>query len=115
MEELEKGLKELRGFAAPWGSNSVNWPDFPELLGSGQPTKEYTWRDPRLQPHMWKRMALLNISGRSAHWAWWCSMSQSRRMPGYKGWSESMGEHIHRGRGRGHGIGVFQRADLERG
>ena len=29
MEELEKGLKELRGFAAPWGSKSVNWPDTP--------------------------------------------------------------------------------------
>jgi hypothetical protein len=30
MEELEKRLKELRGFAAPIGgegSNSVNWPD----------------------------------------------------------------------------------------
>jgi hypothetical protein len=27
IEELEKGLKELRGFAAPWGSNTVNWPD----------------------------------------------------------------------------------------
>jgi hypothetical protein len=24
IEELEKGLNELRGFAAPWGSNSVN-------------------------------------------------------------------------------------------
>ena len=25
MEELDKGLKELRGFAAPWwGSNSIN-------------------------------------------------------------------------------------------
>ena len=29
MEELEKGLKELWGFAAPWGGghNSVNRPD----------------------------------------------------------------------------------------
>jgi hypothetical protein len=30
VEELEKGLKKLRGFAAPWrGSNSVNRPDPP--------------------------------------------------------------------------------------
>jgi hypothetical protein len=39
MEELEKGLKELRRFAAPWGSNSVNWPGTPPPR---PPTKEYT-------------------------------------------------------------------------
>jgi hypothetical protein len=69
MEELEKGLKELRGFAAPWGrgggSNSVNRPDTLELPGTGPPTKEYTWRDPWLWPHMWQRMVLLDISGSS--------------------------------------------------
>jgi hypothetical protein len=27
MEELKKGLKELRGFASPLGSNNVNRPD----------------------------------------------------------------------------------------
>jgi hypothetical protein len=27
-----RGLKELRQFAAPWGSNSGNWPDPLELL-----------------------------------------------------------------------------------
>jgi hypothetical protein len=55
MEELEKGLKELRGFAAPWGggrrSNLVNRLDPPECRGTGLPTKEYTWRDPWLQLH----------------------------------------------------------------
>jgi hypothetical protein len=30
-EELEKGLKELRGFAALCGEHSVNKPDPPEL------------------------------------------------------------------------------------
>jgi hypothetical protein len=29
MKKLEKGLKELRWFAAPLGSNSVNLPDTP--------------------------------------------------------------------------------------
>jgi hypothetical protein len=54
MEKLEKGLKELRGFASPMeGSNSFNWPDPLELPETGPPTKEYTWRDPWLWPHMW--------------------------------------------------------------
>ena len=43
MEELEKGLKELRVFAAPWVSTSVNLPELPgSLPGTGLPTKEYT-------------------------------------------------------------------------
>lgn len=45
MEGLEKGLKEQREFAAPWGSNDVNQPDPLELPGTGPPTKKYTWRD----------------------------------------------------------------------
>jgi hypothetical protein len=58
MEGLQKGLKELRG------TNSVNQPDLPVLLGSGSLTKEYTWKNSWLQLHMWQRMALLGISGR---------------------------------------------------
>jgi hypothetical protein len=34
LEELEKGLKELRGFSAYQGSNSVNWPDLQESLNT---------------------------------------------------------------------------------
>jgi hypothetical protein len=64
MEELEKGLKELRGVAAQGGSNSVNRPDPLELPGTGPPTKEYTWSLSWRWPHMWQRMALLDISGR---------------------------------------------------
>ena len=43
-EELEKGLQELKG----------NQPDAPppELPGIKPPTKEFTWSDPWLQPHM---------------------------------------------------------------
>jgi hypothetical protein len=46
MEELEKGLKELRGFAAPWGEQVSTGQTPQELLGTGPPTKGYTWRDP---------------------------------------------------------------------
>ena len=45
MEELEKGLKELRGFAAPWREQQCQQarPCLPpELPGTGSPTKEYT-------------------------------------------------------------------------
>ena len=42
MEELEKGLKELWGFAAPWGGGTtVSTGQTPELPETGPPTKEY--------------------------------------------------------------------------
>jgi hypothetical protein len=49
MEELEKGLKELKGFATNRKNNNINQPDTPELKPS---TKKYTWRDPGLQLQM---------------------------------------------------------------
>ena len=52
MEELEKGLKELKGFATHRKNNNTNQPDPPELPEIKPLTKEYTWRDPWLQPHM---------------------------------------------------------------
>ena len=64
MEELEKGLKELRGFAAPWWEQPCQLNRSPlELPGTGPPSKEYTWRDPWLWLNMWQRMAFLDISG----------------------------------------------------
>jgi len=39
MEELEKGLKELKGFAIHRKNNNINQPDTP---GTKPPTKEYT-------------------------------------------------------------------------
>ena len=33
------------------------------------PPRVYTWRDPGLRLHVWQRMALLDISGRSGPWA----------------------------------------------
>ena len=32
-DELEKKLKEMRGFVGPWGSNSVKQPYSPDLQG----------------------------------------------------------------------------------
>jgi hypothetical protein len=52
MEDLEKDLKELRVFAALWGSNRENRLDSPELLVTEPPNKEYPWRDPWLQQCM---------------------------------------------------------------
>jgi len=52
MEELGKGLKELKGLQPRRKSNKINQPDHPELPGTKPVTKEYTWGDPWLQPHM---------------------------------------------------------------
>ena len=52
MEELEKGLKELKGFPTHRKNKHINRPDTLELPGTKLPTKEYTWRNPLLQPHM---------------------------------------------------------------
>jgi hypothetical protein len=95
------------GLQTNGASNSVNRSDPPELLGTGPPTKEYTWSDPWHWPHMWQRMALLVISGRRGPWPWGCSMPQSRGMTGQgnkNGWmsggafSQRQGK---RGRGKG--------------
>jgi hypothetical protein len=91
MEELEKGLKELRGLQS-WGGASVNWPGPPELLDTGPPTKEYTWRDPWLWPFVWQRMALMDISGRKGLWSCEGSMPSCRKMSGWEGSSGWVGE-----------------------
>jgi hypothetical protein len=66
MEELEKGLKELRCLQPHGGSNSVNRPDPPKLLGTGPPTKEYTWKAPLDWPHMWQKMPCWTLVGGKA-------------------------------------------------
>jgi hypothetical protein len=65
--ELEKGLKELKGFESHRRNNNINQPVPPEFLWPKRPTKEYTWRDSRLQPHMCQRMALWDIDERRGH------------------------------------------------
>jgi hypothetical protein len=51
MEELEKGLKELKGFST-LGRKNISQPDPIELPGTKPPTKEYTWSALCLQPRM---------------------------------------------------------------
>jgi hypothetical protein len=106
MEELEKGLEELRGFAALWREQQCQQARSPKLPGTGPPIKEYTWRDPWRWLHMWQRMALLDISGRRCPWSFEGSMPQCRGTPEGKdlrevtvgGW---VGEHPHRSRQMG--------------
>jgi hypothetical protein len=62
MEQLEKKLKELRWFAAPWREQQYQQARLPELLETGPPTKEYTWREAWCWSHMWQKIALLDIS-----------------------------------------------------
>jgi hypothetical protein len=59
----------------------MNQPVLPELPGTKPPTKEYTWRDPQLQPHMQQRMALSIINGRRGPWSCEGLMPQCRGMP----------------------------------
>jgi hypothetical protein len=50
MEELEKGLNELEGLAI---SQEESLPTHPTEPPEIKPTtKEYTWRDPWLQPYI---------------------------------------------------------------
>ena len=56
MEEPEKRLKELMGFAALWREKQCQHARPQELPGTELPTKEYTWRNPWCWPNMWQKM-----------------------------------------------------------
>ena len=62
MEELEKGLKELKGFATNQTPPSPP-PELPEIKPS---TKKYTW----LQLHMHQWVVLSGINGRRGPWSY---------------------------------------------
>jgi hypothetical protein len=49
MEELEKGVKELKGFATHRKNNHINQPDPSEFPETKKTTKEYTGRGLSLQ------------------------------------------------------------------
>ena len=54
MEELEKGLKELRGFATPWGKATLSTGQTPWSSRGLDPQPKSTHRqDLWFQPHMW--------------------------------------------------------------
>jgi hypothetical protein len=111
MKKLEKGLKELSEFAAPWREQECQQVRPSGAPGAGPPTKEYTWRDLWLRPHMWPCWtsvggAALGPENVQCHSVGEC---QGRKW-GVGGW---VGEHPHRG--REDWIGGFQRGDMERG
>ena len=72
-EQLEKGLKELKGFATHRRSNNIKKPDppptTPGLPGTKPPSKEYTWRESMtlatyvaedgLVDHQWEKKSLV--------------------------------------------------------
>jgi hypothetical protein len=112
-----EGNEGAEGICSPIECHQARTPTHtPELPGAGPPTKEYTWRDPWLQMHMWQRMTLLDISGRRGP----CTPEGVRclrvgvcdgKKTGVGGWSNN--PHI--GRRRGVGIRDCPRGDLERG
>jgi hypothetical protein len=51
VEDLQKELKEMKWFVSHRKNINIKQPDL-ILTGIKQPTNEYTWRDPWLQPHM---------------------------------------------------------------
>jgi hypothetical protein len=106
MVELEKGFKELKGFAAPYVKQQYKPTNTPRAPRSKSPTREYTW----LQLHMYQRMPLLVINGRRDPWSCEGSMPQYRGMPGTGNMSEWVGEQ-----GRGDRIGGFWMGNQERG
>jgi hypothetical protein len=60
----KKGPKKLKELAPHRRNNNMKQPVLSELPGTKPLTKEYTWRDPWLQSHMYQRMALLDINGK---------------------------------------------------
>jgi hypothetical protein len=99
MGELEKGLKELRGFATPCGEQLSTGQTLPELPGTGPPTKDYTWKDPCLQPQMWGGGEALGSEGVRCTRAGECQ-------GGSQEWvGQWVREQPHRGREREVGMG----------
>ena len=50
-----EGTKGAEGSCSPMkgATVSTDQTSTAELPGSGPPTEEYTWKDPRLRPHKW--------------------------------------------------------------
>ena len=82
-------------------NNNVNPPDPSELPVTKPPTKEYTWRDPWLQLHVWQRMALSGINRRRGPWSCESSIPQCKGMLGSGSKSGWFGEQAEGGGIRG--------------
>jgi hypothetical protein len=69
MEELEKELREMKEFAAPWEEKQCQLASPPGAHRDWTTNQKVHVEGPRLQPYMWQRVSLLEISGRSGPWA----------------------------------------------
>ena len=88
----------------------MNQPVPSELPGTKPPTKDYTWRDPCLQPHMYQRMALLVINGRRGPGSFKGSMPLYMELPGPGRGSRWVGEQ-----GEGGGDWGFLEGETRKG
>jgi len=96
MEELEKRLKKLKGFATHRKNNNINQPDPPELPGTNPTTKEGPMApaahvaEGSLIWHQWEGRPLV---------LWRVDAPRlGNARAGVGGW---MGEHLRRSRGKG--------------
>jgi hypothetical protein len=77
--------RRTEGICNPIGRTiiSTNQTPPPQLNpGTKPPTKEYKWRDPWLQLHMYQRMKLSGINGRKGSWFCEDLMTQCKGIQG---------------------------------
>ena len=110
-------MKELRGFAAPWGSNSINQPDSWSSWGLDHQQNNAhggthgSGRICGIGRPCWTSVgeAALGPKGVECPSVGEC---QDWKSAGVGGW---VGGHPNRDRRRGDGIGGFRRGDVKRG
>jgi hypothetical protein len=68
MEELEKGLQELRGVCSP-KLLAVSTGQTPRIPGDWTTNQRVHMYGPMALARMWQRMAMLGINGRSGPWS----------------------------------------------
>jgi len=108
MEELGGDWRRWKSLQPHRKNNNINQPAPPELPQTKPPTKEYTWRDPWLQLHMWQRLAL---SGTGGPWSCEGLMPQRRGMLrrwGRSGWVAGWAPSWTQGKGGGWNGGILE-------
>jgi hypothetical protein len=99
-------------FAAPWREQHCQWARPPGAPGYWTMNQRMHMELTMVLATYVTEMALLKISGRRGPWAWGCSISQCRGMPGRNNGS---GSTFIEARGGWWNRGGFWREDLERG
>jgi hypothetical protein len=112
MKELEKGQKELKGFAAPWWEQHCprsSW----GLDYQPKSTHERIHGSGHICSRGWPCWTLV---GGVFPWAWGCSVLQCKGMPGQEDGSAWVvgGSPSHRGRRRANGMG-FSKGETWKG